>query len=103
MSNDIFFEEGVSGNNGVKNIQGQNNSGLMKIILNTGLVKNEKQALILFIIIIISMFFISLYLFFGRNNNEIKNVTTKDGRVYSFEEYERLSKEGKDPLLNDTQ
>lgn len=96
MSEKIFFEEG-SGNNQSQYIP--QNSNITNFVIKIGLAQNEKQANVILIVLLLIMLGTSIWLVMGRN---IKNnyVVGDDGKKYSFEEYESLSKEGKDPLLN---
>ena len=74
--------------------------GMIRFLLCTGIVKNEKQAIITLIsliaIMLLSTILITNILLF--NNKAPDKVTDKFGNVYTTEEYINLLKKGKDPL-----
>lgn len=98
MTEKIFFEEGNYKNVINSYIETEPN-GIIGFLIKKGIAKNKKQSNIIILVLIILMTLISLWLVFGSNINNDK-IITKDGKIYSLEEYKKLSIEGNDPLLN---
>lgn len=70
---------------------------MVNLLLRSGLVKTEKQALIVLIVFICLVFFLTL-LILNRDNLRSDYVTAPDGTKYSAEEFLRLVEKGIDPL-----
>jgi hypothetical protein len=73
---------------------------MITILLKTGVVKNEKQALaILLGIIAITLTLASILLYSRITPSTHTLITDQQGNVYTFEQYIELVRNGKDPLL----
>lgn len=73
---------------------------MIRILLRTGIVKNEKQALIVLIGIVILLFTLTFTLINNRFNSSLNNIVIDaQGNSYTFEHYIELVRQGKDPLL----
>lgn len=73
---------------------------MIKILLKTGLARNEKQALLILTIIIFASLIVTSWILYTDivppTNTTILDQT---GKSYTIEEYVDLVKQGKDPLL----
>ena len=87
--------------------KGKDNSGILfgepetpsmiRLLLKTGVVKTELQAVVVLLVIVVLFLGIAIWLIAGRNaGNDV--VITPDGTVYTAEEYFELVRQGKDPL-----
>jgi hypothetical protein len=72
---------------------------MISILLKTGIAKNEKQALIILLAVILSTLGLTLAIILGRTAPVSNVVVDKNGNTYQFEEYIELVRQGKDPLL----
>lgn len=70
---------------------------MIRLLLKTGLIKNEKQAVAALLVMVVLMVGATLWVLNGRNNADAY-VTTPDGIKYTPEEYIDLLKQGIDPL-----
>ena len=72
--------------------------GMVRFLLNTGIVKNEKQALIVLIGVIIVVVVATIWVFRVMNKDGVGYIIDSQGRKITAEEYIRLIKTGRDPL-----
>jgi len=73
---------------------------MITILLKTGLAKNEKQALVILIGIVVATLSLTAWLADSHFNPTTSNlVIDQVGNSYTFEEYIDLVRQGKDPLL----
>lgn len=73
---------------------------MVTILLKTGIVKNEKQALFVLTGIVITTLALTGILFYFRISPPTNNIVVdQNGNVYTFEQYIELVRQGKDPLL----
>lgn len=71
---------------------------MIRLLLKSGLVKTEKQALIVVSIFICVMFVATWFILAGVGGNGSGYVEGPDGRKYSAEEYIKMVDSGNDPL-----
>ena len=73
---------------------------MVTLLLKTGIVKNEKQALfILTGVVIVTLALTSVLLYFRISPPTNNIVIDQNGNIYTFEQYIELVRQGKDPLL----
>ncbi len=73
---------------------------MVTLLLKTGIVKNEKQALfVLTGVVIVTLALTSVLLYFRISPPTNNIVIDQNGNVYTFEQYIELVRQGKDPLL----
>lgn len=73
---------------------------MIVILLKTGLAKNEKQALIILVGIILATLSLTAWVANSQFNPKVSDlVIDQQGNSYTFQEYIDLVKAGKDPLL----
>jgi hypothetical protein len=74
---------------------------MIRILLKSGIVKNEKQAVVVLLFAVVVMASATWFVLNGRGEGN-DYVVAPDGTRYSAEEYIRLVRSGIDPLrLND--
>lgn len=71
---------------------------MTKALLKTGIVKNEKQALIVLILLAVSMIGAAIFIFRSNNGNYEVYFTDPNGVRYEPAEYIEMVKNGYDPL-----
>lgn len=75
--------------------------GMVVFLLKTGIVKNEKQALIVLIAtILISVTLTAIFINHRLNPSGSNLITDANGKTYTVEQYVKLVAQGKDPLLS---
>lgn len=73
---------------------------MVTILLKTGIVKNEKQALFVLTGVVIATLALTSILLYFRISPPTNNIVIdQNGNVYTFEQYIELVRQGKDPLL----
>ncbi len=72
---------------------------MITILLRTGIAKNEKQALVILILIIVSTLGLTFGLIHARSTPTSNLVVDQAGNSYTFDQYIELVRAGKDPLL----
>jgi hypothetical protein len=72
---------------------------MISLLLKSGIAKNEKQALLMLVAVILATLGLTFGILFARTAPQNNTVVDKDGNVYQFEEYIELVRQGKDPLL----
>ena len=70
---------------------------MIRLLLKTGIIKKEKHAVAVLLIMVVIFVGVTLFVLNGRNNAN-DYVVTPDGTKYSAEEYINLVKQGIDPL-----
>jgi len=70
---------------------------MIRILLKTGIVKTEKQAVVALLIMVVIMVFATWWILSGRDSGS-DYVTAPDGTQYTPEEYRNLLDQGIDPL-----
>lgn len=71
---------------------------MISFLIKVGIVKNEKQALMILVLTILLTITATLFLIFQRTSPNDGFVQDKFGNKYTAEEYVNLIKQGKDPL-----
>jgi hypothetical protein len=73
---------------------------MVRFLLRTGIVKNEKQALYILVGIVIIALAVTIFLIRGGigGGSGDDYITGVDGQEYTFEEYIELVNQGNDPL-----
>ena len=72
---------------------------MVYFLLKVGIVKNEKQAVMVLLSIIILVLILTFSLISNKSNSSSDTIIDSFGNVYTFEQYIDLVKQGKDPLL----
>jgi hypothetical protein len=72
---------------------------MIRVLLRTGLAKNEKQALIILLSLIGVTLTLTCTLIYSRSIPSNNLVIDKAGNSYTFDQYIELVRAGKDPLL----
>ena len=75
--------------------------GMIKVLLKSGIVKTEKQALVILVALMLVAFSATFFLLSDRNSAQDASITGIDGIEYSAEEYIDLLGKGID-ITNET-
>jgi len=70
---------------------------MIRLLLKTGIVRNEKQAVAVLLIMVVLMVGVTLWILNGRDSASNRFVAP-DGTVYTAEEYGELLQAGIDPF-----
>lgn len=73
---------------------------MIRVLLRTGIAKNEKQAVIILLSIIVLCFVLTFVVINRQNNSGTDTIIDAQGKSYTFDQYINLVKQGKDPLLS---